>query len=280
MHTQPQYAYSSSGQAYTCTGTGPALILLHGWPFHSATFRALIPLLARHYSCYALDSAGMGYSAPPQDGDFSFAAHARRVAHFADELGLDTFALIGHDTGGTIARMLAANNPHRVSKLIVMATEVPGHIPAAVPRYQRLLRYAPMRRVFFWALRSKAFGRSDQSFRSCFHDPALVTDEFLELFSLFWTETPERLDGLIRYLMAIDHATIDELDQIHRNIKAPTLVLWGEHDRIFPLPLAEAMVAKMPSCRQFAVIPLAGFLVHEESPRAVADCIHNFAGTE
>lgn len=278
MDVKQQTLRTRMGQTYTRNGSGPALILLHGWPFHRASFRRLIPLLASRYTCYAIDSAGMGESGLAEDNDYSFAGHARRVMDLVDELDLPTFALLEHDTGGTIARLVAAGRPDQVRQLILMDTEVPGHIPPVVPRFQRLMRFGVMRQMFRWLLHSKAFGRSRYGFGECFHDPDNMTDEFLALFSFHWIESPQRLEGLIAYLMGIDHKEIDDLNQTHSKIQAPTLIIWGRHDSIFPLALAKNLVGNMPSCTHFEVVDDAGFLVHEEKPDQVAKAILDFPG--
>ncbi len=268
--------FTDSGIAYTQTGDGPALILLHGWPFHADSFRQLIPLLSEHFTCYAIDSVGMGESPYDESTDFSFRAHAKRVIEFVNAMEISEFSLLGHDTGGTIARLVAVDAPERVKQLILLDTEMPGHLPSIVPKYQKILSTSVARLVFSWLLMSKRYARSRFGFTSCFYNKNMITDEFLELFCHYWIKPKTKLNGLIAYLMAIDHHLVDELDEIHKNIKCPTLVLWGENDAIFPVALAKHMVMNMAKHTEFKVIAETGFLVHEERPAIVAKHILNF----
>lgn len=278
MNTTPRLV-SDMGLAYSKTGVGPALILIHGWPFHSDSFRKIIPQLATQFTCYALDSMGMGESKVVPGADFSFNGHAQRVIAFTQELGLKTYAILGHDTGGTVARMVAAQAPEQVQQVIIMDTEMPGHMPTIVPQYQMLLRFGLARFIFKQVLKSKRLGRSNLGLRVCFYQPENISDEFLDLFFAYWAQTPQRLDGLVQYLMGVNHEEIDALRQVHQKISAPILVLWGQKDRIFPLKLAQDMVDSMPSGTQFQVLADAGFLVHEEKPELVSQHIIDFLST-
>lgn len=266
--------YEDIELAYTVSGSGPPLILLHGWPFHKASFRKLLPLLERHFTCYAPDAAGMGDSSWSAGTNFSFLAHAERVRALADRLGLDRFALIGHDTGGTIARIVAAREAERVTRLVLLDTELPRHDLPMLRRLQRISRYRIGRMLLRRKLNSENFVRSSQGFGTSFADPKQLDDEFVALFVRYWLASERRFMGLLKYLQGIDFDFVDRLDEIHAKIKAPVLVLWGEDDPIFPTALGEAM----PSCAGFAAIPATRFLPHEERPAEVAERVVAFLG--
>lgn len=120
-------------------GAGPPLLLVHGWPLHGFTWRKLLPGLSRRFTCFVVDLAGAGDSEWTGRTDFDFHAHARRLKHMVDQLGLDRYSVLAHDTGGTVARCLGLIDGSRMDKLAIINTEMPGHRPPWIRLYQRLL---------------------------------------------------------------------------------------------------------------------------------------------
>ena len=108
-------------------GSGPPLVLLHGWPQHWWAWRHLIPRLAERYRVLAPDLRGWGWSdAPP--GDYAKATFAADVLALLDAEGLDRVRIMGHDWGGYAAFLLALEHPERVERLVALdiATPWPG----------------------------------------------------------------------------------------------------------------------------------------------------------
>jgi pimeloyl-ACP methyl ester carboxylesterase len=265
--------------AYTKSGTGPPLVLLHGWPFHKASFRKLLPFFEPHHTCYALDAAGMGESGWRADTDFRFACHVERVRAFADEMGLQRYAVLGHDTGGTLARMLAVADAGRVAKVVAIDTEVPGHVPSAVPRLQRLLRWRAGRALFQRVLGNERVMRAWLARVGFFRDEALLDAEFLRLFASDWRRSDAAFGGLVNYLLSVDPGVIDSLETVHARIAVPMLFVWGAEDPIFPVALAREMVRSLSPRAALAVIEGTRFLPHEERPAEVAACVLPFLTT-
>jgi pimeloyl-ACP methyl ester carboxylesterase len=266
--------------AYTASGSGPAVILLHGWPFHKASFRKLLPLLEPHFTCYALDAAGMGESGWSESTSFAFASHVARVQAFADHMNLARYSVIGHDTGGTFARMLAVADPHRVDGLVAIDTEVPGHLPSVVPRLQALFRRRLGRMLFRTALRIRPLMRRWLARSGFFVDQRLIDDEYLDLFVTSWLRSDQAYQGLLEYLLGVDHSLVDRLDELHEQIPVPMLFLWGAQDGVFPVRHAQDMVTRMTGRVELVVIERAAFLPHEERPDEVAGEILNFLGPQ
>jgi len=111
---------------YVTAGSGPPVVLLHGWPQTWWEWRHVIPALAPHYTVIAPDMRGLGDSSRPLAGydKKTVAADIWRLVH--DELGHDGFFLVGHDWGGPVAYALAAAHPQAVIKLAILDVVVPG----------------------------------------------------------------------------------------------------------------------------------------------------------
>ena len=104
-------------------GSGPPLVLQHGWPQHGYARHRLIPLLAEHDRVICPDMRGFGWSEPSRGG-FRKEDLAQDLLAVCDALGVERFALASHDWGGFVAFIAAIRAPERVERLVLMNT---GH---------------------------------------------------------------------------------------------------------------------------------------------------------
>jgi pimeloyl-ACP methyl ester carboxylesterase len=123
------HAYADLGDVlihYAIAGSGPPLVLLHGWPQTWYEWRHVVPELAPHYTLVMPDLRGLGDSSRPVDGyDKKTVAHdIWRLVH--DHLGHQRFHLVGHDWGGPTAYALAAAHPEAVRRLVILDVVIPG----------------------------------------------------------------------------------------------------------------------------------------------------------
>jgi pimeloyl-ACP methyl ester carboxylesterase len=110
-------------------GTGPAVVLLHGFPDTSSLWRHQIPaLVAAGFRAVAPDLRGRGQTqAPPSVADYSLSGMVPDLVALLEALGVDRAHVVGHDFGAGLAWVLAALRPERVDRLAVLSV---GH-PAA-----------------------------------------------------------------------------------------------------------------------------------------------------
>ncbi len=123
------HAYADLGDVlihYVTAGSGPPLVLLHGWPQTWYEWRHIVPELARHYTLVMPDLRGLGDSSRPADGydKKTVANDIWRLVH--DRLGHQRFYLVGHDWGGPTAYALAAAYPDAVRRLVILDVVIPG----------------------------------------------------------------------------------------------------------------------------------------------------------
>ncbi|MGE3302235.1 MAG: alpha/beta fold hydrolase [Hyphomonadaceae bacterium] len=213
-------------------GSGPPLLLLHGYPQTHVMWEKVAPALAREFTVVAADLRGYGDSAKPaatpDHETYSKRAMARDQVAVMAKLGFDHFFLAGHDRGGRVAYRLALDHPERVAKLAVLDI-IPTYevyqrinlqaalgyfhwflLPQPAPYPEKLIAGAPD--TYFGHLAPPYMSpEAVAEYRRCQRDPAVV------------------------HAMCEDYragATYDfEADKADlgvRKIACPTLVLWGE----------------------------------------------------
>jgi pimeloyl-ACP methyl ester carboxylesterase len=258
-------------------GSGPDLVFLHGFPTHGYTWRFLLPALAEHFTCRTIDLAGLGDSRSNAGTDFRFTAQARRVNALLAKLGIERCSLVAHDTGATVARLVALGDPRRIAAQALINTEIPGHRPPWIPFYcwsARLpgasLSFRPLLGMQ-WYLRSGMGFGAFYSDRRLFDDPTRLGPYVDPL-----VQSGERLRGMLGYLTGIEWNVVDSLRERHASLAGPTLLVWGEDDVTFPVTRAESMVAQFDGRARLVRIERASLMPHEERPEAVLDAMTPF----
>jgi pimeloyl-ACP methyl ester carboxylesterase len=124
-----RHEYADLGEVrlhYAAAGDGPAVLLLHGWPQTWYMWRDIIPGLAARYRVIAPDLRGLGDSSRPDRGydKKTLAQDVWRLAH--EVLGEERLFVVGHDWGGPVAFVLAAQHREAVRRLAIFDVPVPG----------------------------------------------------------------------------------------------------------------------------------------------------------
>ncbi|MSP60159.1 MAG: alpha/beta fold hydrolase [Myxococcales bacterium] len=241
------------------SGQGAPLVLLHGFLVSHWYFRPVIAPLAERFEVIALDLPGHGESdnPPPDRFGYDFPAMADLVVAALDALGVGKVRLYGHSMGGGIALTLAARHPDRVERLLL---EDPAVYPLPISLEGRLALLPGIGPFLF----KNVYRRSDlrKHLRNAYRDPTLGTEELIDYF---W-ERFNRAGARAAY-----YATLKYLGSLADNtgdpgrITAPTLIAWGEEDRIIPLAHGKRLARQIPGAR-LEVIPACGHSPHEERP--------------
>jgi pimeloyl-ACP methyl ester carboxylesterase len=267
------------GDARVCyrrAGDGPPLVLLHGFPLSGLTWRKIVPQLAPRFTCYALDLIGLGDSTSRAAVDFSSPGQAAVFQQALAAIGVSKYALMGNDTGGWIGRELALLEPERVTHVVLMNTEIPGHRPPWIPLYQRLVLLPGAGVVMRQLLASRRVRRSAMGFGGCFANLDLIDGEFTALFVLPLVASRDRLTGMFQFLAQMKFARLDQFRALHGKLSMPVAFVWGADDPTFPEATARAMVAQFPNVAHFWSIPGGKLFVHEEQPEKVAALVLEF----
>jgi non-heme chloroperoxidase len=239
--------------------TGEAIIFLHGYSDSWFSFSRVLPLLSPEYHAFALTERGHGDSDKPECC-YTLDDFAADVDAFMDAVGLEEITLVGMSGGSFIAQRVALDYPHRVSRLVLITSAVTLRDNEAVMGLgqQMLALEDPI---------SPEFVREWQEVN--FYRP--VPDEFLATVISESLKLPARVwrDYWEGVVLAPDHAS--RLGEI----KAPTLILWGEQDAVFSREDPERLAAAIPNAT-LKVYPETGHSVHWERPEEVVRDLEAF----
>lgn len=261
---------------YRTAGAGPAVVLLHGFPLSGLTWRKVVPELAQRFTCYALDLVGLGDSTSRDAVDFSSEGQAAVFQQALAVTGVSSYALVGNDTGGWIARELALLDAERVTHLALMNTEIPGHRPPWIPLYQRLAGLPGSSFVFRQMLASRRLRRSAMGFGGCFENLDAIDGEFAELFLAPLATSQDRLASVFQFLVQMKFKRLDRFAELHGKLSMPVAFVWAAADPTFPEAAARAMAPQFPNVTHFWSIPRGKLFVQEEQPDKVAELLVAF----
>jgi pimeloyl-ACP methyl ester carboxylesterase len=254
--------------AYRVVGQGPDVLFVHGWPVSGATFRTVLPYLADHVTCHLIDLPGTGSSRYTTDTSLTIANHIHAVRRSLDLLGLDDVAVVGHDSGGMIARH-AVTGDSRLRALGLIDTEQSTGTTWKFRSFLAGRRIPGFGAALGWLAGRPRLRRSRLVLGDAFADPSLLDGEFDEFFLQPLHRSQDYRSAAMRLLRSFDYQLIDGLGHLHRRLDVPVVLVWGEHDKFFPVDRARAMVAEFPDAR-LEVIRGAGLFAHEERPAEVA----------
>ena len=256
--------------AYRRVGSGPDVLFVHGWPVGSATFRRLLPHLVDHVTCHLIDFPSAGSSRFDADAPISIAQHIETVRRVVDLLDLDQVVVVGHDSGGMIARHAMAGDT-RLSGMGLINTEPPD--PSWRFRAFVASRHLPgLAAGLGWVSGKPRVVRSRAVFGDAFADRSLLGGEFTEFFLAPLHDSRVHRDAAAKLLRSFDMRHVTELADIHRRIDVPVQLVWGDRDPFFPVDRARAMVDQFPDAR-LSVVEGAGLFSHEERPADVAQAL-------
>jgi haloalkane dehalogenase len=178
-----------------------------------------------------------------------------------NQIGLSRYALVAHDSGGVIARLVAAAD-ERVAGLVLADSEIPGHHPPLLAAFVIGARWWPS--LLTTILSSPRLRRSALGFGTCFTDPRYVDGDFCDLFVRLMLESQELARSQLQLLKTLDMRLVDGLSDVHRKIRAPVRLIWGENDPFFPISKARRMISAFAGGADIHEIPRAKLYSHED----------------
>lgn len=253
MHT---LAVRDKTLSYFSTGAGPAVVIVHGVGGHKEDWEGVATALAKTHRVYAIDMLGFGGSSKNGD-DLSMPVQADAIKALLDHRHIKRADLVGNSVGGWVTATMAASFPERVHRLVLIDAagfkamfEGPPPVnfdPGNADEMQRLIDITINSDVAHTpGLAQRAYDAYVSS-----GEKAITTTWSNSLF-----KSPR-------------------LEALFPKIKAPTLVLWGADDKLFPSALAGVFSSQIARSRVI-LIPAAGHFPQIDNPVATTAAIVDF----
>ena len=255
---------------YLKRGAGKPLILIHGFFFDSNMWNKNLFALAEHYTVYALDLWGFGYSTR-EPLDYGYPLYARQLRLFMDAMGLESATLVGQSMGAGTIMKFCLSNRERVDKMVLVnAAGMPNPLPLA-GRVSNL----PGLGEAMYALRGN-FMRRFILKTNFIHNDNLITEPFFAELMQF-----HKVKGSSEAMLAVTRkhffdtlqAEIAELGQE----TVPTLITWGQNERAIDLTIGKALHQQLPGS-EMAVFENAGHCSNIDQAATFNERVRQFVG--
>lgn len=249
--------------------TKPAFLLLPGFSDIKETYLILGKLLEKDFRILVVDVPGFGNS-ESLSGKRNIQKFANWLEEFVSAISLEKFHVYGNSLGGAILSEFAEKNQERFLS-VTLSCSAGIWNPGEEGFYED---YRKGRNIFLIETEDHLEHFLNRLFHRQMYIPHLVKSHLL----LRYKKNKEQYSSLMDELMEdfIFQKGYDKLPDRYRHLKARTLVVWGEHDSLFPLSAGKILASYIPSSK-FVSIPRTGHLPHMESPRKLAKVLEEFA---
>lgn len=258
---------------YVCGGTGPPVLLIHGWPQTWWEWRRIMPALAERFTVFAPDLRGFGDSEkPPPESGYDVATLCTDLRELLDQLALGPARLVGHDLGGLVAYAFARLHPDRTARLALADTPLPlfGLDAPAWPAIEKGLWYQRFHGVPYLP-EALITGRErvylSWHFSQGRHNPTAISqadiDEYVRSYA-----SPGGLAAGFAFSRALDRSAAEVAAAARGPLPTPLLFLGGE------LTLADVFaepLTRFAADAHTVVVPQAGHWIPEENPAFVVE---------
>jgi pimeloyl-ACP methyl ester carboxylesterase len=256
---------------YLRSGSGPALLLVHGLLGYSFSWRFTIPALAQQSTVYAIDMPGTGFSDRITGQDCSLKASSSRLLRFMDKTDIASCDLLGTSHGGAVAMTAAALAPDRIRRLILVG---PANPWSARGRYLTAFLSHPLVAPVFLNLASRVRVFDEFYLRRVFGDPRRIP-----LDSLAGYRKPLVRPGCFEYGLSVARSWNRDLRELEsmlpRIAQIPTLLLWGSRDAAVDPASATQLKQRFRDCRMI-MLDGVGHLPYEEAPEEFNHAVAEF----
>ena len=259
---------------YRRAGSGPALLLIHGMAGSSRTWREVMPALAQGHDVIAPDLLGHGESAKPV-GDYSLGAFASGLRDLLSLLDVDRVTVVGQSLGGGVALQLAYQHPELVERLVLVGS---GGLGREVSWMLRALTLPGAELIMPLLFPRIVADRGDAVSRRI-HRLGIRAPHVAEMWRAYssLSGAPDRRAFLRTLRGVVDPGgqSVSANDRLYLAAGMPTLIMWGDSDRIIPIEHAHAAHAAMPGSR-LEVFEGVGHFPHVEAPDRFTEVLLDF----
>jgi pimeloyl-ACP methyl ester carboxylesterase len=263
---------------YQSGGHGPLpVVFLHGFASAHTTWHDMAGLFpADRFRIFLLDLKGFGQSAKPRDGAYAIEDQAAMVRAFIREQGFRSVILVGHSLGGGVAlrtcmQMQSENDPMTIEKLVLIGCAA---YPQRLPKFFRRLSNPLLGPLLLRLIPPRVMVRD--TLAKVFYDSAAITPARFERYLRYFSGKgiPYALRATVR---KIDPGAYALMGERYRELAVPTLIIWGEEDRIIKLKHGRRLHGDLTGSR-LKIMAKCGHNPHEERPAETFEAMEAFFG--
>jgi pimeloyl-ACP methyl ester carboxylesterase len=248
-------------------GEGAATLFVHGVLVNSYIWRHQIERFSGERRCIAVDLLGHGDSEAAAGSDLTSVGQARMIGDLVDALAIETFDLVGNDGGGGIAQLLAVARPQQVRSLTLTNCDTHDNWPPeAFKGFVEMCARGELNGVLEAMNADKNIYRSPEGLGPCYERPDSVSDDTIATYLQPFLRSRAQLKALEAFVAAFDNRQTVAVEGQLRQLRAPTLIAWGDDDVYFDVKWAEWLARTIPGTRKKAVLPGARLFFFEERP--------------
>jgi pimeloyl-ACP methyl ester carboxylesterase len=257
---------------YAVKGEGIPLLLIHGFGAGMWVWEKQIDILSQFYRLYLLDLIGHGFSDRPRIS-YTSEAYLQFLKDFMDGVGVEKATLIGNSMGGGLAWAGAIAFPERVHKLILINT-IPPDVLTQVKNesFRTLAAIKDIPFLPYLVIASRSRHSIKRVLHECVSDESLLTQEVIDRQ---YQLSRIRESPWVLYSTLKNAKEALTFKDVLSSISHPTLLIWGEKDRIFPPPVGEGLHRAIPGS-EFRLIKGSGHIPMWETPDEVNQIILSF----
>ncbi len=253
-------------------GKGKTILFLHGFGVHTYTWRHLIPDFSKDYRVISPDLKGFGKSPKPFDGKYSFFNHLEEILNFIERKKLKDFVIVGNSYGGGLAMGIALEfkklgKEKEIKGLVLIDTM--AYIQE-LPPFMKILTLPVISEILSLIIPPKK--ATENALKEVWHDFSKVGEEIVNAYKVKSLRDRYCSIQTARQLLKGD---IEGFVNGIKEIKTPTLIIWGGEDRIIPLKTGLKLERDLENS-YLKIIENCGHVPQEECPEKTIKLIKDF----
>jgi pimeloyl-ACP methyl ester carboxylesterase len=254
-------------------GQGDPLLCLHGFGASLFSWRNFVEPFSKEHQLILIDLKGHGKSPKPHDTKYSIIDHATQIQQFILDHDLRNLTLIGNSLGGAISllvtiMLMERGDLGRLSSIILIDS---GAYREYIPSFLKLLG-SPGIDLIAYLIPSRIAAK--KVLRLAYYDPQKITEEQIQGYATPLS-APGARHALVQTAKQLIPPNFDELVKKYKEIKLPTLIVWGRQDKIIPLKVGELLDHDIPNST-LKVIEQCGHAPQEEKPDETIPIVRDF----
>lgn len=245
------------------------VLLIHGTSASLHTWDGWTDGLTADRRVIRFDLPAFGLTGPAPDNDYSAERYAEFVLKVMDARGVERAVLAGNSLGGQIAMETALLAPQRVAALVLVDPAGYPFEPESMPLGFRLAQIPAMA-----PLMDRLLPRSmiESSVRDVYGDPSLISDDLVDRYYQLTLREGNRRALVQRFSQMTFRENARERA---RTLSMPTLLIWGDQDRLIPPSIGELMDQDIPDS-DLVLFAGVGHVPHEEAPEQTLVAVRAF----